>query len=228
MSGKHGSLVADGSAAPIGAGVHALLANVTIETASIAPSTDGSRLVMRLDDQALSTMTELANSPLPALPRCDDDHFDKSLRAMSILPRRADDEVKGELRAHLYRRMIGHFPREAISFLAEQSLATLDWFPSPKQCLEILARWARNDEPVQRQAAAIRLVRAERQARFDDIMLALELRQLDQAAIDALPVKIRSIAAERGFLRLHDDGVYRARPVPCGTKGDSENGATVI
>jgi hypothetical protein len=183
---------------------------------------------MRLDDQALAAMTNLASSPLPPLPRCDDDHFEKSMRAMSILPRRADDEVKGELRLHLYRRMIGHFPKEALSFLAEQSLATLDWFPSPKQCLDILARWTRNDEALQRQAAARRMVRAETRARFEDTMRALERREFDQAAIDALPEHIRSIGAERGFLRLHDDGVYRARPVSCGTKGDSENMAQVV
>lgn len=228
MSGKHGSLEADGSAAQIGVAVPALLANVTIATASSEPSTDGSKLAMPLDDQALAAMASLASSPLPPLPRCDDDHFDKSMRAMSILPRRADDEVKGELRAHLYRRMIGHFPREAISFLAEQSLATLDWFPSPKQCLDILASWIRNDEAVQRKTAAARMVRSERQARFDAVLASLERRELDQGAIDALPQRMQIIGEERGFLRLHDDGVYRARAVPCGTKGDSENKAQVV
>jgi hypothetical protein len=211
MSGKRGSSEVEGSSA-VGAAVPAILAHVTIEMGSTVPSIDGSKHVMRLDDQELAEAERIASSPLTMLPRCDDDHFEKSLRAMSILPRRADDEVKGELRLNLYRRMIGHYPREAMSFLAEQSLATLDWFPSPKQCLDILARWVRKDADVQRQASALRMVRAERQARFDDVMRALERREVDQDGIDALSVNVRVVAAERGFLRLHDDGIYRARP----------------
>lgn len=227
MSGKHGSSEAGGSSEAIGRAVPDLLARVTIETGSSAPSTAGSKPVMRLDDQALAQMTDLANSPLPPLPRCDDDYFDKSMRAMSILPRRADDEVRGELRLHLYRRMIGHYPREAISFLAERALASLDWFPSPKQCLDILGEWKRNDDAVQRQASAQRLVRAEMQARFDDRLGALERRELDQQAIDALPLRMREIGVERGFLRLHDDGVFRVR-AETRTNGDSESAAAMV
>lgn len=197
------------------------------ETGSKPPASTTSPR-MRLDDQALTELAAIADSPPLALLPCDGEEFTKLILTMSTMARRADDEATGKLRLAILRRVIGHHPREAIAYMVEKAITTLEWFPSPKQCLDILAGWKRSDEAVQRHASAIRLVRAERQARFDDIMHALEQRQLDQAAIDALPDKIRSIAAERGFLRLHDDGVYRARPVPCGTKGDSENGATVI
>lgn len=202
----------------IGTALTGILANVTVETGSNAPSTEGSKLV-RLNDQQLAAMEATANLPLAAPPRCDDDHFEKSMRALALLPRRADDDMKGELRIAIYRRMIGGYSKEAISFLAETALAELEWFPSPKQCLDILARWKRNDEAVHKQAMAGKLARAERQARFDDTMGALDRRELDQAQIDALPERMRDIAAERGFLRRHDDGVYRARPVPVPTNG---------
>lgn len=146
----------------------------------------------------------------------------------ATMPSRADDETTGNLRLNVLARVFGHYPREAIAYLVETAITTLEWFPSPKQCLDILAGWKRTDDAALAKASAIVSVRAERQARFNELMLQLERRELDQAAIDALPENIRSIAAERGFLRLHDDGIYRARPVPCGTKGDSENMAQVV
>lgn len=51
----------------------------------------------------------------------------------------------------------------------------------------------------------------------------------EAAIVAALPPRMREIGAERGFLRLHDDGVYRVRPaVSCGTKGDSDREAQVV
>lgn len=135
------------------------------------------------------------------------------MRSLSMLPRRGDDEATGKLRVAIYRRMLGQHSKEAIMFMTERAIATLDWFPTPKQCLDILAGWKRNDGDVQSRARAATLVRDELRARFDEIMGALERRDLDQEAIDALPPKVRVVGAERGFLRLHDDGVYRARPI---------------
>lgn len=182
----------------------------------------------RLDDRALATLETLATSPLPALPPCPDGEFVELIRSLTIMPRRSDDEVTGKLRVAIYKRKLGGYPHEALQFMVSTALDELNWFPTIAQCIDILGRWERRDEAVQRQGSAASLVRAERRARFDDIMHALEQRELDQAAIDALPRRMREIGAERGFLRLHDDGVYRARAVPCGTKGDSENGAMVV
>lgn len=206
------------------------LAGVTIVTALPEPSTPRSNMLaaVRLDDQALAMMEDLAASPLPDLPACGDGEFAEQLRALTILPRRNDDELTGELRFAFYRRKLRAFPHEAIKFMVSTVLDELNWYPTIAQCLDILARWHRNDEQVHRKASAANLARAERRARFDDIMRSLERREVDQAGIDALPKNVRVIAAERGFLRLHDDGVYRARAVSCGTKGDSENGAMVI
>lgn len=211
----------------IGTALPEIQAVGTSETGLRSPATTRSPL-MRLDDQALAQLTHLANSPLPAAVPCAEAEFAKLMRTMSTMASRADDETTGKLRLAVLRRVVGHYPREAIAYLVETAITTLDWFPSPKQCLDILKGWTRNDEAVQRQASAIKLVRAERQARFDEVLGALERRELDQAAIDALSPRMRIVGAERGFLRLEDDGVYRARVVPCGTKGDSIDGAQVV
>lgn len=210
-----------------------VLAGVTIGTDLPEPSTPRSNALaaVRLDDQALAMLEELAISPLPALPPCDEGDFAELLRSLTILPRRADDEVTGKLRAKIYWRKLGGHSHDALKFMVSTALDELDWFPTIAQCQAILARWERRDDAVARKASAANLARAERRARFDDVMRALERRELDQAAIDALPLRLRAIGAERGFLRLHDDDVYRARPlrdVSCGTKGDSANGADMV
>lgn len=202
----------------IGTTLPAIMAAVTIETGSSALSTTS---FTRLNDQQLAAMEDLANLPLAAPTPCSAIDFAKLMRSLSILPSRADDEDTGKLRLGIYHRMMGHYPREAIAYMAEAVMAKYDWFPTPRQCLEILAEWRDRDavEHKHRTTMAASAVRQERQARLSDIMDALDRRSLDQAAIDALPSRVREIGAERGFLRLHDDGVYRARPVPVPTDG---------
>lgn len=201
--------------ATIGTTLPAIMAGVTIETGSNELATTSSP---RLNDRQLAEMEEIANLPLAAPVPCDATDFAKLMRSLSILPSRADDEVTGKLRLGIYHRMMGHYPRAAIAHMVEAAMAKYDWFPTPKQCLDILADWRDHDAIVHkhRSAMAASAVRQERQARLDEIMGALDRRALGQAAIDALPIQMRVIGAERGFLRLHDDGVYRARPVPHG------------
>ncbi len=214
MLGKHGSSTVEISDQAIGSKLPAIMGTVTTGTDSSALSTDGfSAPRQRLDDATLAKAVALANSPLPTLPPCDDDHFAKLMRSLAILPRRADDGAKGELRAAVYQRMLGHYPRQALGFMVETALVELEWFPSVKQCLDILGRWERRDDAVRAQREAGNAARAEGRARFRDTMAALECRELDQAAIDAMPQRMREIGAERGFLRLHEDGVYRPRPL---------------
>lgn len=205
----------------IGTALAAIVANVTIETDSNALSIGAERHVSRLSDHQLAEMEAVVNSPPPSIPSCDDDHFEKSMRALAILPRRAEDAITGELRFAIYRRMLGHFSRAAISHLVETALSTLDWFPTPKQCLAILEGWRDHDAVVHkhRTTIAASAIRQERQARLNDVMGALDRRDLDQEQIDALPDQFKVIGAERGFLRLHDDGVYRARPLRVPTNG---------
>ncbi|MGR4893358.1 hypothetical protein ACIPPQ_20225 [Sphingopyxis sp. LARHCG72] len=159
--------------------------------------------------------------PLVAPVPCDAADFAKLMRSLSILPSRADDEVTGKLRLSIYHRMMGQYPRAAIAFMVEEAMKRFDWFPTPRQCLDILADWRDHDAVVHkhRTVMAASAVRQERQARLGDIMESLDRRELDQGQIDALPDQVKQIAAERGFLRLYDDGVYRARPVPVPANG---------
>lgn len=173
--------------------------------------TDLTSLPARLDDGALAMVEEVARSSLPVLPPCDETHFVRCYRLMLTLPRKADDELTGTARLNLYTRMLGSYPTEAINHLAEQAIASCDWFPTPKQCLDILAGWKRTDDPAQIKAKAGILARRERQARADDMLAALDRREMTQAEIDALPLRIKRIAAERCTLWAWPDGRFTVR-----------------
>lgn len=203
----------------IGTTLPAIMAGVTIETASNAPSIAKATATVRLDDQALAKAEALANSPLPALPPCDDGKFNQFMRTLATLARRASDDDKGELLVAIYRRMLGHYPRDALAFMVETAIVECDWFPSVKQCLEILSRWKRNDGDVQSRSRAAVIVREEHRARFDEIMGALERREIDDNELGTLSIRMLKIAAERGYVRLNDDGFYRVRPLPVPTDG---------
>lgn len=190
-----------------------VLAGLTVETDSNELVTASSNMP-RLDDKRMAELQVLANAPLPRPEPCDQAHFAKSMRALSLLPSRADDETKGELRLAIYQRMLGHNPNGAISYLVERALAELNWFPSPKQCLDILADWK---EPVskerRRRDIACNLIAGERRMRFEDAMYAMQARELHGEALDAIPERWKLIAVERGYLRLAPDGfIVRHEP----------------
>lgn len=183
-----------------------VLAGLTVETDSNELVTASSN-IPRLDDKRMAELQVLANAPLPRPEPCDPAHFAKSMRALSLLPSRADDETKGELRLAIYQRMLGRNTNGAISYMVERALAELNWFPSPKQCLDILADYREplSDERRCRDMA-IGLIESEKRARFGDTMVALSRREIHGDALDALPEQWKIIAVEKGYLRLAPDG----------------------
>ena len=68
-------------------------------------------------------------------------HFLKCLRLWeAMLPRRASDEVSGELLARGYWRMLGSKLSQAqMSVLSEMVLDRCKWFPTVAECNEIMA-----------------------------------------------------------------------------------------
>lgn len=210
-------------AKPIGETLPDLLDSATIETGSSAPSTRRfsdldlsvlERIPARLSDGLMAHLEVIANFPLPAEDACDDAHFAKVMRSMSILARRSDDEVTGKLRINLYQRMLGGYSDEAISYLCEQSLAKFTFFPSVAECLKILAAWPNRTLAKQARDKATNALRHERQTRMEETMMALMKGELDGEAIAALPEGIRSIALTRGLIWDDGDGQYRPRPDP--------------
>lgn len=126
----------------------------------------------------------------------------------AALPRQAADEETGKKRTAVYARILGGFSNEALAFMSRRACETLKWFPTPKDCLDILATFtaAPGDK-----AKALSLCQQFWQSRFDQFIASLRDRTATQADVDAVPEQWRRIAVERGFLRCVGDGAYVIR-----------------
>lgn len=204
------------TAKPLGALLPGIV-DQTGETGSSAPLTeraasiDLSTLPARLDDRMLAMVRAISSSPALVDAPCPEEHFIKSMRAMSILPRRADDDLTGELRVGLYQRKLGDKPAAAISFLCSEALGRCEWFPSIAECLRILAEFPGTGVGERRRDTARHLVQRELNARLDEMVARLATRALTQDEIDALPESAKLVAAEKCYLWAWPDGRFTVR-----------------
>lgn len=153
----------------------------------------------------------VANSPLPAEQRCDDDWFAKCMKSLDILPKRQDDALGGQLKFGLYKRHLGGFSNDALSYLTMQATKTCHWFPTIAECLDLLKAWPNRSRDVERQEKAAHLIRRELNIRMDEAVAAMARRELGQDEIDALPDLTKRVAAEKGYLWKWPDGRFTVR-----------------
>lgn len=199
------------AARPLGEVLPAVLTSTT-EMASSALSMKGSLArAVRLTDGQLAEVEAIATAALPALAACNGQFLAQCLRMLDTLPRRKDDVVGGEVRVRAYEIAIGHFPKPAIEFLVTEALRNCKFFPSTSECVEILKRWQRTDEPVQAQRQAAMAARHERQARFEEAMERLASGNPSQDEIDAMPDFWKQVGETRSLLWRCDCGSYVLR-----------------
>jgi hypothetical protein len=122
----------------------------------------------------------------------------------ATLPSKNTDDETGKMRASVYFSILSGYTNEALAFMARRACTTLDWFPTPKQCLEILADYR---APVSEQANAILTCQQFTQDAFDTWLANVS----DGQPIGDVPDQWKRIAAERGVLRLMQDGGYVIR-----------------
>lgn len=177
-----------------------------IASSTVLTMADLAALPARLDDQTLALVEAVAKAPLPALAACEPEHFGKCIRAMSILPRPQGDDVRGELMVSLYRRQLGGYPNEALSYLASEATKTCKWFPTIAECLAILARWKRPGDPEAVRNGARVKAAAEYHARLNDARIAILTGSMDDEGVKALPERWQRILDCENLIRLHTDG----------------------
>lgn len=183
-------------------------ASPTAEMASIEPSTDPldlTRLPARLPDNLLERVRAISLAPLPDYGSCDPEHFDKCMKLLALLPRKADDEATGELRHKLYRKKLAHYPSGAWSFLTQEAHDKCDWFPTIKEAKAILDSWPEPTKARLRKARAGRLVRDELQRRFED-QHRLPPPPLTQQHVDELPSSLVNVGIACGALVRDPEG----------------------
>ena len=118
----------------------------------------------------------------------------------ATLPSKNTDEQSGQMRTAVYARILGGYSKEALSYMTQRVCRELDWFPTPHQCLDILADY---NPPVSRKDKALRICANHTQARFDEFIEAL--RKKDKVELTDKPERWLRIATEQGYLKFTDD-----------------------
>jgi len=116
----------------------------------------------------------------------------------ATLPRQSVDDEAGEKRTAVYTSLLSGFSNRALAYMARKACETLDWFPTPRQCLEILQGY---NAPPSEKDTALALCHRFWQGKFEDWIAAVKDGNVDQETIDNAPLQWRKIAMERGFLR---------------------------
>lgn len=134
--------------------------------------------------------------PVPASPL----QITKHLTFLgATLPSKAQDDASGKMRFAVYSSILSDFSNEALAYMARRACAELDWFPTPRQCLELANQYR---PPVSERDEALSLCHHFWQGRFEEFIFNLEHGLSDQETVNAVPHRWRMIAMERGYLRF--------------------------
>jgi hypothetical protein len=120
----------------------------------------------------------------------------------AAIPGRAMDEESGKKRVAVYSSILADFSNDALSYLARKACETCDWFPTPRQCLEILRKYR---PPASDRDKALMLYHRFWDGRFEEFMATLRSGTATERDIATAPRQWRAIAMEQGYLRWIDD-----------------------
>lgn len=144
-------------------------------------------------------------APVTPAPAASVDQLARHLDFMAAaLPSRGNDAETGKKRAAVYASLLAGQSNEALAFMARKACATLEWFPTPAQCLAILAEYRPRQSE---QATALLTCDRFTKRTFDTWLDALARG----GAIGDVPDQWKRIAVERGALRRLDGGVFVSR-----------------
>lgn len=116
----------------------------------------------------------------------------------ATLPSKAQDDESGKMRFAVYSSILSEYSNEALAYMARRACAELDWFPSPRQCIELADQYR---PPVSEKEQALALCHRFFQGKFEDFIFELENGIAEQETVDSVPLRWRKIAMERGYLR---------------------------
>lgn len=142
--------------------------------------------------------------PIPATPEQATKHL---AFLASTLPSKNIDDAAGKMRFAVYLSMLQGFSDAALAHMSRRVCETLDWFPTPHQCLELAGEFRR---PPSARILALAACNRYDQKTFEEWILSLS--DGDDPNLNVPPFWIDSALA-RTLLRRLDDGtiVTRAR-----------------
>lgn len=176
--------------------------------------TTSARSLAATDRPTLDQCREIVAAGVPPLLAPNPEYLAKCLRTLlAALPRRASDELSGELLVSAYRRKLGDMPDAQITFMTDQALERCEWFPTIAECLRIAGEWQRSDRAMRQYLNAESRLRWSAQERYEALMADIAARRLTQPQIDALPDRIKQAAFTYGHLHI-ENGKWGYRPYP--------------
>lgn len=175
-------------------------------TASVQPSAKCPGLRLPTTDEECNALRERAQTSQPERPAAATiDQLARHLEFMAAaLPSKGLDEMSGKRKAAVYASILGGQSNEALAYMARTACMTLDWFPTPRQCLDIIADYR---PPVSDQEVAIRLCQDYTSNQFDRWIANLT----DGQPVGDVPEQWKRIAVEQGAMRRLSDGSYVSR-----------------
>lgn len=122
----------------------------------------------------------------------------------AALPSKNVDDINGKMKASVYAALLGGYSNDALKFMARSACATLDWFPTPRQCLDLIAAYR---PPVSDQETALRLCQDYSNDQFERWYGNVKAGQ----PIGDVPEQWMQIAVERGAMRRLSNGSFVSR-----------------
>lgn len=120
----------------------------------------------------------------------------------ATLPAQHTDDMTGKMRVTVFARILGEYSNAALAYMTNRVCRELDWFPTPKQCLAILADYR---PPATRKEKALQICAQNSEVRFQAFLDAIKTGEISQATIDDASDHWKSIAYERGLLKRDGD-----------------------
>ncbi len=116
----------------------------------------------------------------------------------ATLPSKNLDDDTGKRRFAVYSSILSGHSNDALAYMARRACAELDWFPTPRQCLELLREYT---PPTTDKQRALLLCDTFWQKRFEAFIAALKEGSATQDMVDSVSLTWRRIAEEQGYLR---------------------------
>jgi hypothetical protein len=130
----------------------------------------------------------------------------------AVLPKQSKDMVSGKLFVMGYQRVLQGYPKDAIAYLAEQSMRRCRWFPTIAECIDIIDEWRRDDADVRQRQKAQQIANRERKRRQEIESMAKRqpLPEITPEQIEEMSPNMIEIGIKCGALMRLDDGTVIA------------------
>ena len=148
--------------------------------------------------------------PEARTPAATNDQLERHLEFLgATLPTKNVDIESGKMRYAVYASVLGSYSNDALKFMSRRVVETLDWFPTPRQCLTILADYR---EPESERTDVLALC-----ARFAQDALEQWLDNVRAGQdLGDVPDRWLRIGVAQGVVRRLDDGSHIPRAAMVG------------